>query len=84
MLSLLGYRPAVIDVNDLWKRGISIVHSYAGPPDDMRQALDWIAARKVDVASMVTHRFPLAQTGEGFKLVAAGGESLKVMIEPGR
>ena len=88
--SLLVFAPLppgetlALDVNDLWKRGISIVHSYAGPPADMRQALDWIAARRVDVASMVTHRLPLEQTGEGFRLVAAGGESLKVLIEPGR
>jgi L-iditol 2-dehydrogenase len=73
-----------LDVNDLWKRGVSIVHSYAGPPEDMRLALDWIAARKIDVASMITHRLPLSGTGEGFRLVAAGGDSLKVLIEPGR
>lgn len=73
-----------LDVNDLWKRGVSIVHSYAGPPDDMRVALDWIAARKIDVPSMITHRLPLERTGEGFLLVAAGGDSLKVLIEPGR
>jgi L-iditol 2-dehydrogenase len=88
--SLLVFAPLVpgetlaLDVNDLWKRGISIVHSYAGPPDDMRLALDWIAARKIDVASMVTHRLPLEKTGEGFRLVAASGNSLKVLIEPGR
>jgi len=73
-----------LDVNDLWKRGVSIVHSYAGPPEDMRLALDWIAAGKIDVASMVTHRLPLEETGVGFRLVAAGGDSLKVLIEPGR
>lgn len=73
-----------LDVNDLWKRGVSIVHSYAGPPDDMRLALDWITAGRIDVASMVTHRLPLEETGQGFGLVASGGDSLKVLIEPGR
>ena len=88
--SLLVFAPLLpgetlaLDVNDLWKRGLSIVHSYAGPPDDMRLALDWIAARKIDVASMVTHRLPLEETGEGFRLVAGDGDSLKVLIEPGR
>jgi len=71
-----------LDVNDLWKRGITIVHSYAGPPDDMRLALDWIASKRIDVGSMITHRLPLDQTGEGFRLTAAGGDSLKVLIEP--
>ncbi len=88
--SLLVFAPLLpgetltLDVNDLWKRGISIVHSYAGPPDDMRLALDWIATPRIDVASMVTHRLPLEETGVGFRLVAASGDSLKVLIEPGR
>ncbi len=88
--SLLVFAPLLpgetltLDVNDLWKRGISIVHSYAGPPEDMRLALDWIATPKIDVASMVTHRLPLEETGAGFRLVAASGDSLKVLIEPGR
>ena len=88
--SLLVFAPLfpgetlALDVNDLWKRGISIVHSYAGPPDDMRLALDWIAAPRIDVASMVTHRLPLEEMGEAFRLVAASGDSLKVLIEPGR
>jgi L-iditol 2-dehydrogenase len=71
-------------VGDLWKRGVTITHSYAGPPDDMRQALDRIATGSVDVASMVTHRLSLAETGRGFDLVRRGGDALKVVIEPQR
>ncbi len=32
---------------------------------------------------MFTHRFGLADAGEGFKLVAGAGESMKVIVEPG-
>jgi L-iditol 2-dehydrogenase len=71
-------------VYELGKDGITIVNSYAGPPDDMRTALDAIAARKVDVAPLITHRLPLDRTGEGFRLVEDAGESLKVIIEPQR
>jgi len=69
---------------DAWNDGLSVVHSYAGPPADMLAALELIAARRLDVASMVTHRLGLARTGEGFELVAGGGESLKVIVEPQR
>lgn len=69
---------------DLWKDGISIVHSYAGPPADMQVALGLIAARQVDVTSMVTHRLGLAETGEGFRLTARAAESLKVIVDPRR
>ncbi len=67
---------------DVWTLGLTIVHSYAGPPDDMRAAIDLIASRRVNVLPMITHRLPLARTGEGFRLVAEAGDSLKVIVEP--
>jgi threonine dehydrogenase-like Zn-dependent dehydrogenase len=66
----------------LWARGVSIVPSYAGPPADMRAALDAIAAREVDVLSLVTHRLPLERTAEAFRLVAAAEDSMKVLVLP--
>jgi L-iditol 2-dehydrogenase len=68
--------------HDLWKRGISIVHSYAGPPADMQAALDLIANRRIDVANMVTHRLPLGKTQEGFRLMQEATDALKIIIEP--
>ncbi|MDH3628417.1 MAG: alcohol dehydrogenase catalytic domain-containing protein [Acidobacteriota bacterium] len=77
-------RNADLPLNDLWKRGISLVFSYAGPPTEMRQALDAIATREIDVDGMVSHRLSLAETGQGFQLTANAGESLKVIVEPHR
>ena len=71
-----------LPMHDLWKRGVSILHSYAGPLADMRTALELIAAQRVDVAPMVTHRLGLGQTQEGFRLTAEADESLKVIIDP--
>jgi L-iditol 2-dehydrogenase len=73
-----------LEMNKLWKRGVNLVHSYAGPPADMRAALDLIAARKVDVASMITHRLPLSETAEAFRLMLTAGNSLKIIIQPQR
>jgi len=73
-----------IPAHDLWKRGVSIVHTYAGPPADMQTALELMAAGRVDVTPVITHRLGLAETQEGFRLTAAAGESLKVIIEPER
>jgi L-iditol 2-dehydrogenase len=67
---------------DLWRDGITIVHSYAGPPADMRVALQAIAERRVDVRSLITHRLPLDRTAEAFRLVADAQDSLKVIVEP--
>ncbi|MDX1388299.1 MAG: zinc-dependent dehydrogenase [Acidobacteriota bacterium] len=71
-----------VPLADIWNKGVTITHSYAGPPDDMRAALDLIASGRVDVTPMVTHRLPLAETQEGFRLVVDAGESLKVIVEP--
>jgi L-iditol 2-dehydrogenase len=73
-----------LEMFDLWKRGISIVHSYAGPPADMHAALELIASRRVSVGSLVSHRLGLAETQEGFRLTAEAQDSLKVIIDPGR
>ncbi len=73
-----------VPLHELGRDGIAIVPSYAGPPADMRTALDAIAARRIDLASLITHRFPLAQIGEAFRLVEAAQDSLKVIIEPQR
>jgi L-iditol 2-dehydrogenase len=67
---------------DIWKNNVSIVHSYAGPPADMAVAMEMIAAGRVDVAGMITHRLPLSETARGFELMLQAGESLKIVIEP--
>jgi L-iditol 2-dehydrogenase len=67
---------------ELWSRGVSVVPSYAGPPADMRLALEAIASRRVDVARLITHRLPLDRTAEAFRLVAAAQDSMKVLVVP--
>ena len=71
-----------VPLHDIWNDGITLVHSYAGPPADMMVALDLIAARRVDVAGMVTHRIGLARTQEGFETVIRAADSLKVIVDP--
>ena len=73
-----------LPMNDLWKRGVTLTHSYAGPPADMRTALELIHARRVEVGAMVSHRLGLGETQEGFRLTAEAGESMKVIIDPQR
>ena len=71
-----------VPLHDVWNDGITMVHSYAGPPADMLVALDLIAAKRVDVAAMVTHRISLARTQEGFERVVRASDSLKVIVDP--
>ncbi|MCQ4574339.1 MAG: zinc-dependent dehydrogenase [Candidatus Brocadiales bacterium] len=73
-----------VPVNDFWRNSITIMPSYGAAPVDIATAMELIRARRVPVNEMITHRLGLAETGKGFGLVAGGGESVKVIIEPQR
>jgi L-iditol 2-dehydrogenase len=67
---------------NLWKDDVTMTTAYAGRPTDLLTAMDLIRSRRVPVTEMITHRLPLAQAAEGFRLVAEGRESLKVILRP--
>ena len=71
-----------VPINDFWRNDIGIMTSYAGAPADLAQALELIRAGRLPTERMITHRLPLAQTQQGFQLVASAGESLKVIVYP--
>ncbi len=73
---------ARIPFPEIWRREITLQTSYGAAPADLAIALELIRARRVPAAEMITHRFPLEGIGEAFRTVAAGGESIKVIIEP--
>ena len=86
--TLLFFAPTAAGVDvpiplfDFWRDEISLVTSYAGSGDDLKEALELIRDRQVRVADMVTHRLPLADAGLGFQLAASGKDSIKVIIDP--
>jgi L-iditol 2-dehydrogenase len=72
-----------LSINDVfWRRDVTVTTTYAASPDDCLEALELIRSGRVKVDDMITHRFGLVDTGEGFRLVAEGGNSLKVIIKP--
>jgi len=71
-----------VPLGDLWKDEITVTMTYAGSPDDIKDAIELLWTKKVIVSDMITHRFCLADVGKGFELVAKAGESIKVIIEP--
>jgi L-iditol 2-dehydrogenase len=74
-----------IPVTELfYKNDITLTTSYAGSPADYATALELIRSKRFKFNEMITHRLSLAETGPGFQLVAAAGESIKVIIEPQR
>lgn len=71
-----------IPVNEFWRNGITIMPSYANDARDALEAIDLIASGRVPVAKMITHRLPLEQAQEAFRLTAEANESLKVVLVP--
>lgn len=71
-----------VPVNEFWRNEIRLIPSYGNSPRDAAVAIELLRAGRVHVGGLITHRLPLEKTGEGFRLVAAGGESMKVIIEP--
>ena len=72
-----------ISINNLFFRNdITLTTSYAGSPSDYAMACDLIGAGRIKVFEMITHRLPLAETSQGFQMVASAQDSLKVIIEP--
>jgi L-iditol 2-dehydrogenase len=57
-----------------------VVPSYSCGPDDTREALDLLATRRVRVADLVTHRFPIDLAVEAFARAREPEGSLKVVL----
>ncbi len=67
---------------DLLFSEITITGSYSCSHLETRQSLTLIENGRVEVDALITHRFDLARVGEGLRLAAQAGESLKVLIVP--
>jgi L-iditol 2-dehydrogenase len=71
-----------VNFNEMWRNEITLTTSYGASPVDLTTSLELLRAGNLNVEDMITHKFGLAEAGEGFKLVAKAEDSLKVIIEP--
>ena len=71
-----------VPINEYWRNEITITTSYGAAPEDLQESYVWILSKKINVTELITHRFPLNQVGDAFKIVNEALESLKVIIEP--
>jgi L-iditol 2-dehydrogenase len=70
-----------VPVENFWRNEFSVVSSYGAAPDDLEESLNLIKSGTVDVAGMITNRFPLDKIGDAWKVAGGGGKTLKVVIE---
>lgn len=73
--------PVPLNLNPLYYRELTLFGSYSPSPDDLREALGLLAAGRVQVADLITHRLPLSALGEGVTAVRER-RALKVILRP--
>lgn len=71
-----------IDLNSLWRNEITLKTSYAAVEEDLKEAIELISNKKVEVKDLITHELPLEQAQKGFELVEKADESIKVILKP--
>jgi len=65
---------------DFYFRELRLVPSYSCGPEETRRALELIAAGVVAPAQVVTHRFPLAQAAQAYRVAAQDKSAIKTLV----
>jgi len=83
-----GIGPKAVDGipgQDYYFKDITVIGSRAGLPEDYERAIRLVAARRIDLEPLITHRFPLAEIQRGFEFIEKGGDggTLRAVIEVG-
>jgi L-iditol 2-dehydrogenase len=73
-----------VPINQFWRNEIKMQTSYGAAPNDLEDSLRVLATKQLNIADMITHKLPLTEAQEGFRLMAEAGQSLKVILEPNR
>jgi L-iditol 2-dehydrogenase len=71
-----------VPINQFWRNEITMRTSYGAAPNDLEDSLKFLAAGRLNVKDMITHRLSLREVQEGFRLMTEAGQSLKVILEP--
>jgi L-iditol 2-dehydrogenase len=73
-----------VPINQFWRNEITMQTSYGAAPNDLEDSMRVLSTKRLNVKDMITHRLPLSDAQEGFRLMAEAGQSLKVILEPNR
>ncbi|GAH21358.1 unnamed protein product, partial [marine sediment metagenome] len=70
-----------ININELYRREISIIGGYSSSPKHLSQALELISDKDINVKNLITHRFPLEEIEKAVELIVSR-KAYKIIIEP--
>ncbi len=72
--------PVPLDLGAVFFREVTIQSTYSAGPRDTREALVLLASGAVATADLISHRVPLGEIDEAFRL-ARSGEATKVVVD---
>jgi L-iditol 2-dehydrogenase len=83
VVQFMGTEPGAslsLSTFDFYFRELRLVPSYSCGPPETRRALDLIANRVIRAEHVVTHRFPLADAAEAYRVAALDKSALKTLV----
>ena len=69
-----------LDVSSLFSQQVSILTSYSCVEEEISRALHMLQRRAIDLASMITHRFPLKDAKAALEFAGSSSSAVKTMI----
>jgi L-iditol 2-dehydrogenase len=68
------------DINRVYSNELSIIPSYASSEIEINQAIRLISSKRINVGSLITHRFDITNASEGIKCAHRAKDAIKVII----
>jgi L-iditol 2-dehydrogenase len=69
-----------VDMSKIYSKEITIMPSYAASENDTKTAFDLIRERRIDIKSLVTHRFDLSESAKALEYAHQGNDSMKIIV----
>ena len=70
-----------IDMSIVYSKEITITTTYAASDIDTKNALELIASGKIDVKSLITHKYSLEDSQKAFEHAKTGDNAMKIIIQ---
>ncbi len=70
-----------IDMSIVYSKEITIATTYAASDKDTKTALELITSGKIDVRSLITHKYSLEDSQKAFEHAKTGDNAMKIIIQ---
>jgi L-iditol 2-dehydrogenase len=70
----------LFNISKVYSSEQSIIPSYASSEIEINQAIRLISSKRIEIRSLITHRFDIANAGEGIECAHRADDAMKVII----